>query len=345
MSQARYSIMPSRVFSDPKITPTDIKVLGIIGCYLDKNNEAWPDQRTIAGELGISRETVNRALKRLAKEKYVTKYARRRKNGQQGTSKYLVHLEPVDLPQDVVRVEDDDHNDEGDRSQKPCDPPSDDDVTRLDDRVTIDGSPCDPCDHTIEELPTEELPTSPVSNETASGDLFEEEESSTPDDDPGNSDQRPKNADSPPTGDELLKSVIFTVGVRLLEGQGLQQGSARAFLGGLVKKSSARIVADAVNAACAEAPVDARGWLRKAVEVRAVRAGLTDAADASPEGRAAAAEARLADLDRRFATLARRGSWQAAWGHDPRIADEGYPPELYKKHGIERPGNSSRRRA
>lgn len=346
MGKSRYAVMPSRVFSDPEITMTEMKVLGVICSHTDENSEAWPSQALIAEKTRAARETVNRALRRLEAKKYVTKYARRRKNGQQAVSIYIVHLEPVDLPQDVVRVDDDSHKNECDRSHSPGDPPCDVEITRSAGRVTFEARPCDDSRHTSNELPTIELPTSiPVSNETASGDLFEEKDFSTQSESPRNSDQRPQNADSPPSGDQLLKSVIFTAGVALLAGQGLKEGSARAFLGGLIKGSSAKIVADCVNAACVENPIDARAWLRQAVEKRAVRAGIRKASDASPEARAEAENGRLADLDRRFSKLAKGQSWQPAWGHDPRIADDGYPPELYQKHGIERPGSTSRRRA
>lgn len=341
---ARYSIIPSRAFHDPDLTPTDIRVLGVLGYHLNSDNLAWPSQTTIADSLGLRRQSVNRCLQRLAEAKYIKIIAQRRSNGAQAPSKYLVHLDPVVEPQDMVDDVAPDTSD-GEQSHPTVTPQSHPAVTG---GVTAKG---DRGCHRYGDSTKDELPirtphkNAPVPDGTASGELFLEEEISPNGASTQAADERPQNADNAPNGDHLLKSVIFSAGVGLLAGQGIAQGSARSFLGRLIKNSSAKIVADCVNAACVENPIDVRSWLRQAVETRAVRSGLRKASDASPAARDEAERARMADLDRRFARIASGQSWQPAWGHDPRIADEGYPPELYEKHGIERPGALSRRRA
>lgn len=150
----------------------------------------------------------------------------------------------------------------------------------------------------------------------------------------------------------MQKSIIFGAGLQLLRSQGVSENQARSFLGKLIQRSSTKIVADCVRAAADELPIDARGWLTKAVAQRARRAGLAPTPE-PPTQTEAAAEA-LADLDRRMGLIARGGSWKLDWGDDPRSASkfydgplqgQPYPRELYTKHGIPHPADRRRERA
>jgi DNA-binding transcriptional ArsR family regulator len=97
MSQSRLAIIPSRAVADASLTATQLRVLCAIGSYTGKEQSAYPKQSTIAELLGISRETVNRAIKVLKKAGYVEVEAQfKNAGGGQSASLYYVRLDPCD---------------------------------------------------------------------------------------------------------------------------------------------------------------------------------------------------------------------------------------------------------
>lgn len=97
MSQSRLAIIPSRAVADATLTATQLRVLCAIGSYTGKEQSAYPKQSTIAELLGISRETVNRAIKVLKKAGYVEVEAQfKNAGGGQSASLYYVRLDPCD---------------------------------------------------------------------------------------------------------------------------------------------------------------------------------------------------------------------------------------------------------
>lgn len=70
-NQARFSQLPRAAVIDTRLTPTDFKVLAIIGLYLNHDHEAWPSQNTIAEVGDMSRRTVIRAIQNLEQFGYV----------------------------------------------------------------------------------------------------------------------------------------------------------------------------------------------------------------------------------------------------------------------------------
>lgn len=69
--QARFSQLPRRAVMDSSLSPTDFKVLAIIGLYLNHDHEAWPMQETIGEIGGMSKSTVSRSIKRLEAAGYI----------------------------------------------------------------------------------------------------------------------------------------------------------------------------------------------------------------------------------------------------------------------------------
>jgi len=69
--QARFSQVPAEAVLDQDLTETDFRVLSIIGLYLNRDQEAWPMQSTVAEQLGKSSTTVNRSIKRLEAKGYI----------------------------------------------------------------------------------------------------------------------------------------------------------------------------------------------------------------------------------------------------------------------------------
>lgn len=96
MSQSRLSIIPSRAIADPDLTATQLRVLGAIGSFTGRDQSAYPKQSTLAELLGIARETVNRAVKALAKAGYIEVKAQKRADGGQTANLYFVKLDPCD---------------------------------------------------------------------------------------------------------------------------------------------------------------------------------------------------------------------------------------------------------
>lgn len=310
-----------------------------------------PDQEFLAEDCNMDVRSVRRHLRALAEDyKLISRQVTRTRGGEgKSITYYGLHFH-MDEPLDV----------EADRTKRPVSKKTEVCERRPGNLSGLEkGGRPDKIDSQTGQSVRSHIdstgiqPDSSVPYGTASGELFQEDDSGPVRESgtasklsPRSGDKGPRNADtSQPSSDELHKSVIFTVGFRMLTAQDVAPSSARAFLGGLIKNSSAKIVAESVTAAASEMPIDARAWLRQAVERRAVSAGIRKASDASPAARQAAETARIAALERRFAHLGKGGNWQAPWGPDPRICGDDYPPELYEKHGIERPGDASRRRA
>jgi biotin operon repressor len=96
MSQSRYSTVPSDAVCDERLSHVQLRVLLAIGSFTSKDKAAFPKQRTIADLLGVSRETVNRAIKVLRELGYVSVEHQQRDDGGQRESLYWVNLDPRD---------------------------------------------------------------------------------------------------------------------------------------------------------------------------------------------------------------------------------------------------------
>lgn len=72
MSQSRYSVLPTAALEDDRVSATELRVLAVIGSFLDKDLQAFPKQATIAERAKCSRQTVNKAVKNLADYGYLT---------------------------------------------------------------------------------------------------------------------------------------------------------------------------------------------------------------------------------------------------------------------------------
>lgn len=92
---ARFSVIPARAFDDSGLTHLDIRVLGVIGYHIDRNNEAWPKQETIAQILNVARGSVNRCISRLKERGYLEIVHTSRDDGGNAHARYRVLLDPV----------------------------------------------------------------------------------------------------------------------------------------------------------------------------------------------------------------------------------------------------------
>lgn len=94
MSEFRFAIIPADAIDDLKLTATDLRVLGVIAYHANRDRSAWPKQKTIAARLKLTREAVNRSLKRLKQRGYVEITPQSRRDGGQRENVYYVPLDP-----------------------------------------------------------------------------------------------------------------------------------------------------------------------------------------------------------------------------------------------------------
>lgn len=338
---ARLSVIPAVAFEDPRLLPSDIKVLGTLGSFLNRDYEAWPSQGLIAERARLDRKTVNRALRKLVDFGYVRASAKYPNAKMKSVMKYRVIMdEDVRLPEEFeqpdlfgesasippkTRATADGENFPKQTRPEPKSPDfpdgenfpnckSDEAPRRYNDGAS--GRPNN-MNYT-----SRTSPDSSVSNETAAGD------------ENGDEGEHPEPA-SQPTRSELLKSLIFATGVPLLTGQGMRDQAARAFLGSLIKAANLEIVSRVLQRAANDPPIDARGWLRASVLSECKRAGIATKAAPSADERSLEAEQKLEIMRQRFATLRDTGKWRPNWGMDPRIGvRDDVPASLYDEFRI-----------
>lgn len=317
---ARYSICPADAFEDERLTPSDLRILGILGAFLNKANEAWPSQGTLAKKAKVDRKTANRALQKLVAFGYVKATARPGAK-MKTTLLYEVvlsasaRIDAAILQPDLFANEAQGGSKTSTTTDGELFPMVEKSSTTADGEFRPDGTSGCPTN----------IPKTPIPNGIASEAEIEDEAEIPVSEHPA----------------QLQKRLIFGVGTALLRSQKMPEAKARAYLGGLIKSSSISIVAQVVSAAAIDPPIDARGWLRAAVIRRASQAGI--AKPQTAETRADAETDRIAELDRRMAVIAAGGSWGNKWGMDPRVGDDDIPPALYEKHGIPRPGTRPKR--
>lgn len=95
MSRARYSLIPSAAVRDKSLTELQFRCLCMIGTYLGEGQSAFPSQSTLADDLSVTREAVNKAIKVLREKGYIRAQTRYRNDGGQTSNLYQVIL---DLP-------------------------------------------------------------------------------------------------------------------------------------------------------------------------------------------------------------------------------------------------------
>ena len=102
MGESRWAAISADAIDDRELTLTDFRTLGCIGYHSDRSRGAWPKQQTIADRLGVTREAVNRSIKRLTDKGYIRAVHQHRTDGGQRESRYFVLLDPQEVPQAAV---------------------------------------------------------------------------------------------------------------------------------------------------------------------------------------------------------------------------------------------------
>lgn len=96
MNGPTIAIVPFTAWNDPELTALDLRVLlSISSRCRDHNRESWAKQRTIAEALGVTRESVCRAVNRLKSRGHIQVEHVFGEAGEQRSSRYFVPLDVI----------------------------------------------------------------------------------------------------------------------------------------------------------------------------------------------------------------------------------------------------------
>jgi hypothetical protein len=272
---ARYSIMPAEAFTDRRLKPVDVRVLGVLGGFMGKNAEGWPSQKTIASAAGLHRVTVNTSLKLLVELGYV-KTRERSKSGMKVALHYRIVIDDEEraslvadqaelFPKDQLAprrkpAKSDVANDyigKGKNMAKAQQRQMSSTATsEMNDVVTVGYNDVVTGDY-IQRTYPENIPV-PVSSLRSETDAGPAKASQPP--------SKPTSRNADPFSAE--KDFIFKNGVQLLVAQGCTEQTSRSFLGKLVRDWKPKPVAEAIKAAISEKIGDAKSWIPAALKKR-----------------------------------------------------------------------------
>ena len=68
----RFARIPHEILTDPKLTPSDIRVYATLSLHAVKTNLVWVSQRKLALLAHMDRRTVRRSLSKLASRGYIS---------------------------------------------------------------------------------------------------------------------------------------------------------------------------------------------------------------------------------------------------------------------------------
>ena len=89
---SKFGVVPTLAILDKTITHAELRVFSLLCSYADKNGECYPSQKTLADQLGIAREGMNRHIKSLEKTGWIKSVQRFRDDGSKRSKLYkIVH--------------------------------------------------------------------------------------------------------------------------------------------------------------------------------------------------------------------------------------------------------------
>ena len=105
ISGERWAKTAARAVFDRRLTALDTRILSAIGTFADRDGIAWPSQGTLATRLGVTRETVCKAIKRLREHGYLDRYRKRTPRGWYRNVYRLLYPAFVPMPSQVAADE------------------------------------------------------------------------------------------------------------------------------------------------------------------------------------------------------------------------------------------------
>lgn len=102
MSNARFSITPSRAVKDKDLSDSQFRTLSALGIYGDENGWCWPSLGTLAKDLNKSKPAVSKDIKSLKEKGYLNVYKRfSNDTGEQQSNRYQLRFDYPPLTPEV----------------------------------------------------------------------------------------------------------------------------------------------------------------------------------------------------------------------------------------------------
>lgn len=91
LHSGRFSIIPARVYDDPRVTPALLRLLGVLGTYGNKYGYCWPKLATVSERMGnVSKSAISQGLKKLHDFGYLEITPRYDQDGGRSTNMYRI---------------------------------------------------------------------------------------------------------------------------------------------------------------------------------------------------------------------------------------------------------------
>ena len=93
----RFAVIPEWILYHPELSTTAIRIFGVIDRFVGSNENAWPSHKTIGKTIGVSGDTVKRAVNELMKVGAVLAVRQKRTDGSFTSSEYYVWPKSVEM--------------------------------------------------------------------------------------------------------------------------------------------------------------------------------------------------------------------------------------------------------
>ena len=87
---SKFGVVPTLAILDKSITHAELRVFSLLCSYADKNGYCYPSQKTLAEQLGIAREGMNRHIRSLEKTGWIKSVQRFRADGSKRSKLYSI---------------------------------------------------------------------------------------------------------------------------------------------------------------------------------------------------------------------------------------------------------------
>jgi|TARA_R110000751_G_scaffold78084_1_gene157406 hypothetical protein len=87
---SKFGVVPTLAILDKDITNAELRVLALLCSYADKNGECFPSQQTMAEQLNVRRDDLNKRLRLIEQKGWVTSSRRFRQDGSERAKLYCV---------------------------------------------------------------------------------------------------------------------------------------------------------------------------------------------------------------------------------------------------------------
>lgn len=86
----RFAVIPEWILYHPELSTTAVRIFGVIDRFVGANEAAWPSHKTIGKTVGVSADTVKRAINELIRVGAVLAIRQKRQDGSYTSSEYYI---------------------------------------------------------------------------------------------------------------------------------------------------------------------------------------------------------------------------------------------------------------